>query len=54
MPRKTPDEIFTIIRLCEPDMDQMTKALRIVLDIGAKAKQAQEIPRNQENQKKAG
>lgn len=31
MPRKTPDEIFQVERVYEPDPEAMLKALRIVL-----------------------
>ncbi len=38
MPRKTPDEIFTVIKIYEPDRQAEIKALQIVLKAKSKQK----------------
>ncbi len=43
MPRKTPDEIFTVVKIYEPDRNAEIKALQIVLKAKSKQKaEAQE------------
>lgn len=50
MPRKTPDEIFSIIKKYEPDRKAEIKALQIVLDASVK----RQVSQKEADQKQAG
>jgi hypothetical protein len=56
MPRKTPDEIFTVIKKYEPDRQAEIKALQIVRNAGLKKRQEQQkrIKSDEADQKQAG
>ena len=56
MPRKTPDEIFTVIKKYEPDRQAEIKALQIVRDAGVKRQLERQgkVKTGEADQKQAG